>query len=182
MLARGDFFMLSRSGQGWLIIRVVRFAKSSRYRSAIPSGSKIAERGFTTEAQRVWGSEQSSSCSCSFAVCRLPSAVRCSPFAVRHLPSAVQPVRGSRFHGKLLCTGNAFPNRGPPRTQREPNSSPVRALCPLYLVKCHAEKQPTGRGPEGCDENGPAAVPRLRDRLRPASFLHSGCFWFLAQV
>src|SRR5262249_45613073 len=28
------------------------------------------------------------------------------------------------------------------------------------------EKQPTGRGPEGCDENGPAAVPRLRDRLR----------------
>ena len=30
------------------------------------------------------------------------------------------------------------------------------------------EKQPTGRGPEGCDENGPAAVPRLRDRLRIA--------------
>jgi hypothetical protein len=28
------------------------------------------------------------------------------------------------------------------------------------------EKQPTGRGPEGCDENGPAAVPRLRDQLR----------------
>ena len=28
------------------------------------------------------------------------------------------------------------------------------------------EKQPTGRGPEGCVENGPAAVPRLRDRLR----------------
>ena len=30
----------------------------------------------------------------------------------------------------------------------------------------NAEKQPTGHGPEGCDENGPAAVPRPRDRLR----------------
>ena len=28
------------------------------------------------------------------------------------------------------------------------------------------EKQPTGRGPEGCVENGPAAVRRLPDRLR----------------
>ena len=28
------------------------------------------------------------------------------------------------------------------------------------------EKRPTDRGPGGCDENGPAAVPRLRDRLR----------------
>src|ERR1700751_5285256 len=28
------------------------------------------------------------------------------------------------------------------------------------------EKQPTGRGPEGCVENGPAAVRRPRDRLR----------------
>ena len=28
------------------------------------------------------------------------------------------------------------------------------------------EKQTTGHGPEGCDENRPAAVPRLRDRLR----------------
>jgi hypothetical protein len=25
---------------------------------------------------------------------------------------------------------------------------------------CRTEKQPTGRGPEGCDENGPAAVRR----------------------
>src|SRR5262249_31309095 len=30
------------------------------------------------------------------------------------------------------------------------------------------EKQPTGRGPEGCDENGPAAVRRPPDRLRIA--------------
>jgi uncharacterized protein len=30
----------------------------------------------------------------------------------------------------------------------------------------NAEKQPTGRGPEGCVENGPAAVPRTRDRYR----------------
>src|SRR5215468_2537112 len=30
------------------------------------------------------------------------------------------------------------------------------------------EKRPIGRGPEGCDENGPAAVPRPRDRLRIA--------------
>ena len=28
------------------------------------------------------------------------------------------------------------------------------------------EKQPTGHGPEGCDENGPAAVRQLPDRLR----------------
>src|SRR6516162_6877612 len=38
MLASGDFFM--RSGQSWRITRVVRFEKSSRYRSAIPTGSK----------------------------------------------------------------------------------------------------------------------------------------------
>jgi len=29
----------------------------------------------------------------------------------------------------------------------------------------NAEKQPTGRGPEGCVENGPATVRRLPDRL-----------------
>jgi len=32
----------------------------------------------------------------------------------------------------------------------------------------NAEKQPTGRGPEGCVENGPAAVAR---RLRIESFV-----------
>ena len=30
----------------------------------------------------------------------------------------------------------------------------------------NAEKRPTGHGPEGCDENGSAAVPRPRDQLR----------------
>jgi len=30
----------------------------------------------------------------------------------------------------------------------------------------NAEKQPTGHSPEGCDENEPAAVPRLRDQFR----------------
>jgi hypothetical protein len=37
------------------------------------------------------------------------------------------------------------------------------------------EKQPTARGPEGCDENGPAAVPRLRDRLRIALDMRPPC-------
>ena len=30
----------------------------------------------------------------------------------------------------------------------------------------NAEKQPTGPGPEGCDENGPAAVRQPLDRSR----------------
>jgi hypothetical protein len=42
MLASGDFFMLSPFEQICLSHRAVRFAKSFRYRSAIPAGSKIA--------------------------------------------------------------------------------------------------------------------------------------------
>ena len=35
------------------------------------------------------------------------------------------------------------------------------------LVSCPINSTPFARhGPEGCDENGPAAVPRLRDRSR----------------
>ena len=33
------------------------------------------------------------------------------------------------------------------------------------------EKRPTGRGPEGCNENGPAAGRRPLDRLRPGASL-----------
>src|SRR4029077_10992128 len=37
----------------------------------------------------------------------------------------------------------------------------------------NVQKQPTGCGPDGCVESGPAAVSRLQDRLRPAPFLYS---------
>ena len=52
---------------------------------------------------------------------------------------------------------------GPSRTD---GKAPISGFIRVESGSRRTEKQPTGRGPEGCVENGPAAIRRPPDRLR----------------